>query len=208
MKKYEVLQKMHDLGIIAVIRGKNREEGIRFGRACVRGGVNILEITFTVPGALEVLKTLREEFGEKVLLGAGTVLDAPTARLAILEGAQFIVSPQFDVEVAQLCNLYTIPYTPGCITLTDMTTALRYGCDVLKVFPGSLTHPGYFKDVHGPLPQANLMPTGGVSLDNVQEWFANGAFAVGVGSQLVKGTEEEIIEKCGLFLDKIRECRS
>lgn len=206
MQKYEVLQRVHDLGIVAVIRGKDEAEAVRYGKACVAGGVPILEITFTVPGALHVLQRLTDECPD-ALLGAGTVLDLPSARLAILEGAQFIVSPQFDAEVAKLCNLYAVPYLPGCVTPTEITTAMSYGCDVIKVFPGALTSPSYFKDIHGPLPQANLMPTGGVSLDNVGEWFQNGAFAVGVGSQLVKGSDTEIQEKCHQFLQAIKESR-
>lgn len=207
MEKYEVLNKVHELGIVAVIRGRDKEEAINFSKACVKGGVNILEITFTVPDALDVMKAIREEIGDKALLGAGTVLDPTTARLAIMNGATFIVSPAFDKEVAKICNLYQVPYMPGCITATEITEALKYGVDLIKIFPGSMVGPSYFGAIHGPLPQAKLMPTGGVDVDNVKDWFSKGAFAVGVGSQLVKGSEEEIVEKCKVFLERIEEAR-
>lgn len=207
MEKYEVLNRIHELGIVAVIRGRDKEEALNFSRACVKGGVNILEVTFTVPDALDVMKSIREELGDKALLGAGTVLDTTTARLAIMNGANFIVSPAFDKEVAKLCNLYQVPYMPGCITATEVTEALKYGVDIIKIFPGSMVGPGYFGAIHGPLPQAKLMPTGGVDVDNVKDWFAKGAYAVGVGSQLVKGSEEEIVKKCKVFLERIEEAR-
>lgn len=207
MEKYEVINRVKELGIVAVIRGKDKEEALRFSKACVKGGVDILEITFTVPNAIDVLKSLEEELGDTALLGAGTVLDPITARLAILNGAKFIVSPAFDREVAELCNLYKIPYMPGCITLTEIVEAMKIGCDVIKVFPGSLVGPGYFGAVHGPIPNVNLMPTGGVDVNNVGEWIKKGAFAVGVGSQLVKGSDEEIIAKAQEFLKNIKEAR-
>ena len=144
---------------------------------------------------------------DTALLGAGTVLDPITARFAILNGAQFIVSPAFDREVAEICNLYKIPYMPGCITLTEMVEAMKVGCDVIKVFPGSLVGASYFGAVHGPIPNVNLMPTGGVDVDNVGDWIKKGAFAVGVGSKLVKGSDEEIISKAQQFLKNIKEAR-
>lgn len=208
MEKYDVLKKVHELGIVAVIRGKDKEEALAFSKACVKGGVNILEVTFTVPDAIEVMRSINENLADKALLGAGTVLDTTTARLAIMNGAKFIVSPAFDKEVAMLCNLYQIPYMPGCITPTEVTEAMKYGVDLIKIFPGSLVGPDYFGAIHGPIPQAKLMPTGGVDIDNVKDWFKKGAFAVGVGSKLVKGSQEEIVEKCKQFLSKIKEARS
>lgn len=206
MSKLDTLSRIRDLGIVAVIRGKNVEEAIEYSRACIEGGVNILEITFTVPNAVDVLKRLNEELDD-VLLGAGTVLDSTTARLAIMNGAKFIVSPSFDEEVAKLCNLYQVPYMPGCMTPTEMTNALKFGVDVIKVFPGSAFGPDYIKAVHGPLPYVNLMPTGGVDVDNVAEWIQKGAYAVGAGSSLVKGSREEIIEKAEKFVKRIKEAK-
>ena len=125
----------------------------------------------------------------------------------ILNGAKFIVSPGFSEEVAKMCNLYQVPYMPGCMTFTEMTKALEYGVDLIKLFPGSLPGPSYVKAIHGPLPQANIMPTGGVSLDNIADWFAAGVFAVGAGSNLVKGSHDEIVEQSKKYLAKIAECR-
>lgn len=207
MNKLQTLNYIHEKGIVAVIRGKDKQEALRFSKACADGGVNILEITFTVPNAIDVMKSLIEELGNSVLIGAGTVLDEVTARLAIMEGAKFIVSPAFDEKVARLCNLYQIPYMPGCMTPTEITRALEFGVDVIKVFPGSAFGPSYFGALKGPLPYVNLMPTGGVDIDNVDEWIKQGAYAVGVGGQLVKGSSEEIIEKAKKFVQKIEEAR-
>lgn len=206
MSKLDTLSRIRDLGIVAVIRGKNVEEAIEYSRACIEGGVDILEITFTVPNAVDVLKRLNEDLDD-VLLGAGTVLDTTTARLAIMNGAKFIVSPSFDEEVAKLCNLYQVPYMPGCMTPTEMTSALKFGVDVIKVFPGSAFGPDYIKAIHGPLPYVNLMPTGGVDVDNVAEWIQKGAYAVGAGSSLVKGSREEIVEKAEKFVKRIKEAK-
>lgn len=208
MNKTKVLESIKELGAIAVIRGKDVEEALKFSKACVSGGINILEITFTVPNADEVIKTLTEELGDEVLIGAGTVLDEVSGRIAIMSGAKFIVSPSFDREVAKLCNLYQVPYMPGCITPTEITEALKYGVDVIKIFPGSLVGPSYIKALKGPFPNVNLMPTGGVDVENVRDWLKSGAFAVGIGSSLAKGESEEIIEKAKAFLSEIDKERN
>lgn len=206
MKKYEVLQAIEQAGIVAVIRGQSAEEAIRISKACVDGGVNIIELTYTTPNASSVIELLSEE--KNCIIGAGTVLDATTARLAILAGATFIVSPAFDLETAKLCNLYKIPYMPGCMTITEITTALEAGVDVIKLFPGRMAAPAIVKDIKAPLPQVDIMPTGGVSLDNVQDWIQAGVCAVGVGGQLTKGSSEEITQIAKQFVKKIKEARS
>lgn len=207
MSKLETLSRIKEIGIVAVVRAKDAKEAIEFSKGCIDGGVNAIEITFTIPNALEVFRELREELPEEVILGAGTVLDITTARLAIMNGAKFIVSPAFDKDVAVLCNRYQIPYIPGCVTPTEIVAALEIGVDVIKVFPGSLTGHSYIKAIHGPMPYVNLMPTGGVDIDNVQDWFKAGVFAVGVGSALVKGSREEITEKSKQYIAKIQEVR-
>lgn len=143
-----------------------------------------------------------------MIVGAGTVLDATTARIAILAGAEFIVSPAFDEETAKLCNLYQVPYMPGCMTITEMTKAMEYGSEIIKLFPGSAFGPSFVKAVKAPLPQVNIMPTGGVSLENMEEWFANGVVAVGAGGKLASGTDEEIIATAQSFVEKIKEIRA
>ena len=158
---------------------------------------------------LQVIKALKEEFTpDQLVIGAGTVLDAATARIAILAGAEFIVSPAFDEETAKLCNLYQVPYMPGCMTITEMTKAMQYGSDIIKLFPGSAFGPSFVKAVKAPLPQANIMPTGGVSLDNIEEWFKNGVVAVGAGGKLASGSTEDIIATAKAFVSKIREIKN
>ncbi len=209
LKKSKILKKITDIGIVAVVRSETIEEGIRISKACVEGGIPAIEVTYTVPGATEVIKALKEQFtSDELVIGAGTVLDAATARIAILAGSEFIVSPAFDEETAKLCNLYQVPYMPGCMTITEITKAMQYGADIVKLFPGSAFGPSFVKAVKAPLPQANIMPTGGVSLENIDEWFKNGVVAVGVGGKLASGSSEDIIATAKAFVEKIKEIRN
>ena len=209
LKKSKILKKITDIGIVAVVRSETIEEGIRISKACVEGGIPAVEVTYTVPGATEVIKALKEQFtSDELVIGAGTVLDAATARIAILAGSEFIVSPAFDKETAKLCNLYQVPYMPGCMTITEITKAMQYGADIVKLFPGSAFGPSFVKAVKAPLPQANIMPTGGVSLENIDEWFKNGVVAVGVGGKLASGSSEDIIATAKAFVEKIKEIRN
>ncbi|NMA82752.1 MAG: bifunctional 2-keto-4-hydroxyglutarate aldolase/2-keto-3-deoxy-6-phosphogluconate aldolase [Epulopiscium sp.] len=210
--KIQTLQRIMDVGIVAVVRADNEEQAEKIAKACIDGGVPAIEITFTVPGAHKVIESLKQKFSkEELIVGAGTVLDSETARTAILAGAEYIVSPAFDEATCKLCNRYQIPYMPGCMTLTEMITAMEAGADVVKVFPGSAFGPGFIKDIKGPLPQTVLMPTGGVSLDNVDQWIKNGCIAVGVGGQLTQGAKtgnyEEITKTAQAFVAKIKEAR-
>ena len=171
--------------IVAVIRGANLSNIIDVAGALKDGGVNILEITAETPGFLSVIEKAASVFGEEVLVGAGTVLDAETARSAILSGASFIFSPTVNVDTIKMAKRYGVASIPGAMTPTEILTAYENGADIIKVFPANIMGPGYLKDVHGPLPHIPLMPTGGVNLDNIQEYFKNGAVAVGLGSSLV-----------------------
>jgi 2-dehydro-3-deoxyphosphogluconate aldolase / (4S)-4-hydroxy-2-oxoglutarate aldolase len=207
----EIISRLLACGVVAVIRASSLEEATKLADAASAGGIVGLEITFTVPGAIDVIESLAKRPGVPYLVGAGTVLDVTTARLAILKGARFIVSPAFDKETAELCNLYDIPYMAGCFTLTEIITALKAGVEVIKIFPGSLASPAYFKAIHGPLPQANLMPTGGVSLDNVQEWIKAGAVAIGTGSDLTApaktGDYAEVTKRAKQFVELVKAAR-
>ena len=213
MEKEQVLQKLQDSGLVAVVRANSGEEAIKICDACLAGGCGSIELTFTVPGADQVMKELAAKYSNgEMLLGAGTVLDAPTARIAILAGANYIVSPGFDAETAKLCGTYRVPYMPGCMTITECMTAMRAGADVCKIFPADLFGPTIIKDIKGPMPQCKMMPTGGVDVDNVDQWIKAGAIAVGAGSSLTKGAKtgdyEDITKTAKLFIERIKEARA
>lgn len=189
MKKTEILEKLVESGVVAVIRAENQDQATHIAEACALGSVAALEITFTVPGAKEVIEHLAKKRSHEILLGAGTVLDPETARIAILAGAQFIVSPALNPETARLCNRYQVPYLPGAATIREVIEAMECGADIVKIFPGEILGPAFVKAVKAPLPQAQLMPTGGVDLKNVANWIKAGACAVGVGGNLTAGAK-------------------
>jgi len=174
--------------------------------------VAAVEITFTVPGAANVIADLSRRFSAgQILIGTGTVLDPETARTAILSGAQFVVSPSLNLETARLCNRYQVPYMPGAGSVKELVEAMECGADIVKVFPGETLGPGFVKAVRGPLPHASLMPTGGVALENVAEWIQAGCVAVGVGGNLTagakKGDFQSITELARQFIARIRQAR-
>lgn len=214
MKKQKILKKLEDAGVIAVVRGRSKEEAIKASQVLVTGGVVGLEVTFTVPNAVQVIETLSAQYqgDEKVVVGAGTVLDAVTARLAIMAGAEFVVSPTFDLETAEICNLYQMPYLPGCMTITEMKVALKAGADIIKLFPGSAYGPSIISGFKAPMPQLNIMPTGGISLENMAEWFRAGVVAVGVGGNLLapatKGDFEGVTAIAKQYAEKYAEIKN
>ncbi|RPJ72038.1 MAG: bifunctional 4-hydroxy-2-oxoglutarate aldolase/2-dehydro-3-deoxy-phosphogluconate aldolase [Acidobacteria bacterium] len=181
----EVVRAIEANGVVAVIRLQDPERLRAVVDALAEGGVRALEVTMTVPRAIEMIAQLAPSLPEGFLLGAGTVLDPETARLAILAGARFVVGPVFRPEVITLCHRYDVAMMPGCFTPTEILAAWEAGADVVKVFPATALGPGFLKDVRGPLPQVKLMPTGGVTLDNAGEWLKAGAVAVGVGTALL-----------------------
>ena len=212
MLKEDVLKKLTDCGLVAVVRANNAEEAIKISDACLAGGCTGIELTFTVPGADKVIAALAEKYSNgEMMLGAGTVLDPETARMAILAGANFIVSPAFNAETAKLCNRYRVPYMPGCATITEVITAMEAG-DIVKIFPADLYGPKIIKDIKGPLPQAQMMPTGGVDKDNVADWIKAGVVAVGAGSSLTKGAKtgdyNAITETAKEFIANIKAARA
>lgn len=172
-------------GVVAVIRMKDPDKVQAVVDAIAAGGVKTIEVTMTVPGAVELIRTLAPRMPAGFVLGAGTVLDAETAARVIDAGAQFIVSPVFRRSVIVACHDRGVPVTPGCFTPTEILEAWDAGADIVKVFPATALGPGYIKDVRAPLPQVKLMPTGGVTVENAGEWIAAGAVAVGVGSALL-----------------------
>jgi 2-dehydro-3-deoxyphosphogluconate aldolase/(4S)-4-hydroxy-2-oxoglutarate aldolase len=210
--KLKVLGKIVDSGLVAVVRAENPEQAARIAEACVQGNVAAIEITFTVPGAAAVIQELAKIYKSgEIIIGAGTVLDPETARIAILAGAQYVVSPSLNCETARLCNRYQIPYMPGAGSVRDVVEAMECGADIVKLFPGETLGPAFVKAVKGPLPKAALMPTGGVSLDNVAEWIRAGCVAVGVGGNLTSGAKtgdfQSITDLSKQFIDRIRQAR-
>ncbi|WP_411343447.1 bifunctional 2-keto-4-hydroxyglutarate aldolase/2-keto-3-deoxy-6-phosphogluconate aldolase [Paenibacillus sp. WLX1005] len=191
MKKLQILQKIIDNGVVAVLRGDSADQVFKMAEQAIAGGIKVIEVTLTVPGALQAIEKLsriyswKSESADKfAIIGAGTVLEPQTARAAIMAGAEFVVGPSLNPDTVKICNLYRIPVLPGVTTLEGVQHALELGVDIVKLFPGNLYQPSIIKTLKGPMPQANFMPTGGVSLDNLGEWIKGGAVAVGIGSDL------------------------
>lgn len=212
MEKQKVIERICECGVVAVVRAESPEQAVKIAEACVEAGIAALEITFTVPGAADVIKKLSDTYKDgKIIIGAGTVLDPETARTAILAGAQYVVSPYFNPDVVKLCNVYQIACMPGAMTIKEIVECMSAGADIVKIFPGELFGPAIIKAVKGPIPQARLMPTGGVSLDNVGEWIKAGSVAVGVGGSLTAGAKtgdyQSITEIGKQFVEKVKAAR-
>jgi len=189
--------------IIAVLRANSFEEAEEKAFAIFEGGIKIIEVTFTVPNADILINKLSNSLKEAII-GAGTVITVRDCEKAIKNGAKFIVSPHIDEILSKFCIKKSIPYFPGVMTPTEVVQAKKLGHSILKLFPGNFLKPNYIKTLKGPFPDLNFIPTGGVSLENIETWFENGAFAVGVGSNLTKGTPQEVFEKTKKFVEKLR----
>src|SRR6185295_11179986 len=185
MSREADLRRVLDCGIVAVVRSQDSQQLVDVVKALADGGITVAEITMTVPGALDVVRQARQILGDRVLLGAGTILDAETARAAFLAGAEYIVSPTVNLDVIRMCRRYDKLVMPGAFTPTEVLTAWEAGADIVKVFPSDVTGPAYLKALAGPLPQVRLMPTGGVNLQTAGDFLKAGAFALGVGGSLV-----------------------
>jgi 2-dehydro-3-deoxyphosphogluconate aldolase/(4S)-4-hydroxy-2-oxoglutarate aldolase len=186
MSKEQHLHRILDGGIVAVVRSPDSDHLVEVAKALADGGVTTIEITMTVPHALEVLGHVHRQLGQRVLLGAGTVLDSETARAVLLAGAAYIVAPTVNLEVIRLCQRYDKVVMPGAFTPTEILTAWEAGADIVKVFPAEVLGPPFFKALRGPLPQVRLMPTGGVDLTTAAAFLKAGACCLGIGSQLVE----------------------
>jgi 2-dehydro-3-deoxyphosphogluconate aldolase/(4S)-4-hydroxy-2-oxoglutarate aldolase len=200
MSKESQLRHVLDVGLVAVVRSPDSQQLVEVARALVDGGVTVVEITMSVPNALEVLRQVRQALGDRLLLGAGTVLDAETARAVLLAGAEYIVAPTLNLDVIRLCRRYDKLVMPGAFTPTEILTAWEAGADIVKVFPAEVVGPAFFKALRGPLPQIRLMPTGGVDLTTAAAFLKAGACCLGVGSQLVE--PKAVAER---NFDRIRE---
>ena len=214
MSKPSDLERVHQTGIVAVIRGSSGEFLADVAEALVAGGVDVMEVTFTVPRAHQVLEQVAQRLGHKILLGAGTVLDPETARIALLSGAQFIVSPTVNLDVIRLCRRYDKLVMPGAFTPTEVLAAWEAGADIVKIFPSDVTGPAYLQALAGPLPQIRLMPTGGVTLETAAPFLRAGAYALGVGGALVNpqavatGSLANIEKLAKQFIEIVRQTRA
>ncbi|MBA5690463.1 bifunctional 2-keto-4-hydroxyglutarate aldolase/2-keto-3-deoxy-6-phosphogluconate aldolase [Rugamonas apoptosis] len=207
MYKYELMQTLLRRPMVAIVRSSSADAALELAEACIAGGMTALEVAFTTPDTLEVLRTLRQRHGDGLLLGAGTVLDPETARMAILAGAQMIISPSVNVATIRMCQRYQVLSMPGAVTPTEIVTAMEAGADLVKLFPAETLGPAYLQALRAPLPQAPLMPTGGVTVENLPEWFANGALAVGIGGSLsgpaAQGDYRAVTERAARFVARM-----
>ncbi|MBI3651050.1 MAG: bifunctional 4-hydroxy-2-oxoglutarate aldolase/2-dehydro-3-deoxy-phosphogluconate aldolase [Acidobacteria bacterium] len=215
MNKAEVMQRIKDTGVLPVVRAASADEAVRVIEAIQEGGIAVLEITMTVPGAVRVIEAVAARYGSEALVGAGTVLDAETARACILAGAQFIVSPALNLDTIALCRRYGVAIMPGALTPTEVLQAWTAGADFVKVFPANaLGGASYLKALKAPLPQIEMVPTGGVSLTTAADFIHAGASALGVGTDLVdvqalrQGQAHIITERARQFLQIVRAARS
>ena len=208
------MERLLQTGVVAIMRAKSPDQLLDAATAVLAGGVDAIEVTMTTPGALDVIREATSRFGKEVLFGVGSVLDAATARAAILAGAKFVVCPTFKPETIEMCNRYSIPVVPGAYTPTEILSAWEAGADAVKVFPASAGGPAYIKAVKGPLPQIRLSAVGGVTIDNTAEFVRAGVDFVGVGGELVNqklldgGNFDAITERARAFRAQVDKGRS
>jgi 2-dehydro-3-deoxyphosphogluconate aldolase/(4S)-4-hydroxy-2-oxoglutarate aldolase len=214
MAKQQTLASILDIGLVPIVRAPSAEMALKAAEAIYRGGIRAVEITMTVPGAIQVLGKVADQFGDKVTLGAGTVLDPETARSCILAGAEFIVTPALKVSTIEMCRRYSKAIMPGALTPTEVLTAWEAGADFVKIFPcGNVGGPKYIKALKAPLPQVEMIPTGGVNLETVGDFLKAGAAAVAVGAEMVnpkllaEGKYDEIVHTAQQFLAAVAEAR-
>jgi 2-dehydro-3-deoxyphosphogluconate aldolase / (4S)-4-hydroxy-2-oxoglutarate aldolase len=215
MTKQDILRKIAEVGLVPVVRAQSADEAMQLVDAIREGGVTVLEITMTVPGAIGVMEQVARRFGADVILGAGTVLDPETARACMLAGAQFVVSPALNLATIEICRRYSVPVIPGALTPTEVVTAWTAGADVVKVFPcGALGGASYLKSLKAPLPQIELIPTGGVSVKTAGDFIRAGALALGVGADLADtqairdGNARAVTEKAREYVRLVQEARA
>jgi 2-dehydro-3-deoxyphosphogluconate aldolase/(4S)-4-hydroxy-2-oxoglutarate aldolase len=220
MKKIKLVQQMMEEGVVAVLRGDTPDEVVEMAEQAIAGGIKVIEVTMTVPFALRAIEKLASTYSSTsqdpskfAIIGVGTVLDPETARAAILSGSEFVVGPALNPATVTLCNRYRVPVMPGVMTIQEIQHALELGVDIVKLFPGNLYSPSMIKAIKGPLPQANIMPTGGVSLSNLGEWIRAGAVAVGIGSDLTAdaiktGNYNLVAQKATQYIEAYRAAKA
>ncbi|MDJ1132839.1 bifunctional 4-hydroxy-2-oxoglutarate aldolase/2-dehydro-3-deoxy-phosphogluconate aldolase [Streptomyces iconiensis] len=205
MYRWEITRSALEQRVFAIVRAESYEKATAAADALLGAGITSLEISLTTPFALEAISTLRRETGDDSIIGAGTVLDAPSARLAVDAGARFLVSPGLDPEVIRTGHRYGIPVFPGVASPTEMLRALELGADALKLFPASGYGPGWLRDVRAALPQAPVLPTGGITVESAPDWIAAGAVACGMGSALTEGDRETVAKRVSELLQRLED---
>ncbi|MBL1227117.1 ketohydroxyglutarate aldolase [Enterococcus sp. BWR-S5] len=208
MKKANTIKFMYGIGALAIVRTETFERAAEIAEGCIAGGIPVMEMSFTLNNAGEIIQQLKEKYGVSLCVGAGTVLDSETARHAILKGADFIISPNFDLGVARICNRYQIPYAPGCTSFTEAVEALSAGAAFIKAFPISDFYGNQLVKVFKtPVPDMPILASGGITLDNLSEWLKNGVDVCGFGSLLTKGTTKEIEYNANKIAEIIKDFR-
>jgi len=206
MKHFEIMNRLRELRVVPIVRTSSEESALSIVDAIVNGGITCVEITMTVPNALQAMERVADEYGDKVLLGAGTVLDPETARSCMLAGAQFFVTPALNLRTIELARRYSRPIFPGALTPTEIITAWEAGADGVKVFPCSaMGGAKYIKAVKAPFPQIDLIPTGGVNIDTIADFLNAGSTAVGIGSELVAGSLEDVTARARQFMEIVAQ---
>lgn len=211
MKLY-VLNQIKENVLVAVIRGDDDVDAVKISEQVIEAGIKTIELTFSTPYVKNSIEQLSKKYRKEkdVLIGAGTVLDDMTAVIAITSGADFIVSPHFDERISKVCNRHQVPYMPGCMSTTEVVKALENGADVVKLFPGGVLQSGYIKDLKGPIKGLQAMPSGGVSIENMEQWLDSGAYAIGIGSALTKNKKQgyhTVKEEALKFVEKLKEIK-
>lgn len=211
MKKYDIIKRINDSKVIAIIRTNSKETAVKAIEAVYAGGIDTIEVTTGTPKALEIISEFKDKYGDNILMGAGTVLDPETARMCIMAGAEYIVTPSLNVEAVRMCNRYGVPIVPGVATATEIVTALENGVDIVKLFPASGLNPSILQAFRGPIPNVSIVPTGGINIENAESWLAKGAFALGVGGSLtnkiVDGSFEPITEEAKKYVELVNKLK-
>ncbi len=210
--KEKKLQDIIDCGIVAVVRTGSAEEAMEVCKAIVKGGIKHIDVTMTIPGAIDVIKEFKRVTGDEVVVGVGTVLDSETAKAAILAGAEFVVTPTLNLKIIEVCHSYDKIVMLGAFSPTEILAAWEAGADIVKVFPAGVVGPKYLKDIKGPLPQIRLMPTGGVNLENASDFIRAGAVAISaslVGQEVIREKKYDVItETAKKFIDVVKLARA